>query len=95
MTAAGVLTRLDTAFSRDQAEKLYVQHRMLEHASELFVWLEEGAHFYVCGDASRMAKDVDHALRQVIQKVTGGDAEQAAAYVSKLQSEKRYQRDVY
>ena len=60
-------TRLDTAFSRDQTEKIYVQTRMLEHAKELWTWLEEGAHFYVCGDAKRMAKDVDAALREVIQ----------------------------
>jgi sulfite reductase (NADPH) flavoprotein alpha-component len=68
---SGLLTRLDTAFSRDQAEKVYVQHRMLQRAPELWGWLEEGAHVYVCGDAKRMASDVDRALHQVI-------AEQAA-----------------
>jgi sulfite reductase (NADPH) flavoprotein alpha-component len=95
MLASKHLTRLDTAFSRDQAEKLYVQHRMLENAKDLFAWLEDGAHFYVCGDAKRMAKDVDAALHQVIQ--TGGrkTLDQATEYVAKLKAKKRYQRDVY
>ncbi|AOS46173.1 Sulfite reductase [NADPH] flavoprotein alpha-component [Lacunisphaera limnophila] len=92
---SGVLTRLDLAFSRDQAEKIYVQHRMLENAAELYAWLEAGAHFYVCGDASRMAKDVDLALHQVIEKAAGKSPDQAAAYVQALKSAKRYQRDVY
>jgi len=92
---AGLLTRLDTAFSRDQAEKLYVQHRMLAQARELFAWLEDGAFFYVCGDASRMAKDVDAALHRCIEAGGGLGAEQAAAYVTRLQSEGRYLRDVY
>ena len=91
----GLLTRLDTAFSRDQAEKIYVQNRMLEQASVLYQWLEAGAHFYVCGDASRMAKDVDAALHQVIQTVGGKTAEGAAEYVEKLKATKRYARDVY
>ena len=91
----GALTKLDLAFSRDQAEKIYVQHRMLEHAKELWSWLEEGAHFYVCGDAKRMAKDVDAALHDVIQKAGGKSTEAAAEYVAKLKSAKRYQRDVY
>jgi sulfite reductase (NADPH) flavoprotein alpha-component len=91
----GLLTRLDTAFSRDQAEKVYVQQRMLENAKELFSWLEAGAHFYVCGDASRMAKDVDAALHQLVQSAGGKTVDQAAEYVRRLQSEKRYQRDVY
>ncbi|MBI3851152.1 MAG: sulfite reductase subunit alpha [Verrucomicrobia bacterium] len=89
------LTRLDTAFSRDQVDKLYVQHRMLAHAPELFAWLEDGAHFYVCGDATRMAKDVDSALHQLIQIGGGRTLEQAAEYVCRLKTEKRYQRDVY
>jgi sulfite reductase (NADPH) flavoprotein alpha-component len=92
---AGCLTRLDTAFSRDQAEKIYVQHRMLAQAGELFAWLEAGAHFYVCGDAARMAKDVDAALHQVIERGGGRTAEQAAAYVQELRTSKRYARDVY
>ena len=91
----GVLTRLDTAFSRDQTEKIYVQQRMLEHAAELYAWLESGAHFYVCGDASRMAKDVDAALHTVIERVGGKTADQAAAYVQALKAAKRYARDVY
>jgi len=91
----GVLTRFDLAFSRDQQEKVYVQHRMLEQAKELFAWLEAGAHFYVCGDAKRMAKDVDAALREVIQNVGGKTTEQADEYVAALKSAKRYQRDVY
>ncbi len=95
MQAAGTLTRLDLAFSRDQAEKVYVQHRMLESADELWRWLEEGAHFYVCGDASRMAKDVDAALLQVVEIAGGKDAHQAAEYVEALKKAKRYKRDVY
>ncbi len=95
MRASGLLTRLDVAFSRDQAEKIYVQHRMLEHAAELFAWLEQGAHFYVCGDASRMAKDVDAALHRVVETAGGKTPEEAAAYVQSLKTSKRYQRDVY
>ena len=91
----GPLTRLDTAFSRDQADKVYVQTRMLERARELFAWLEEGAHFYVCGNAKRMAKDVDAALHKVILRGGGKTEEQAAEYVARLKSERRYQRDVY
>jgi len=91
----GLLTRLDLAWSRDQAEKVYVQQRMLEHAAELFAWLEAGAGFYVCGDASRMAKDVDAALHQVIEKAGGKTPEQAGDYVKSLKAAKRYQRDVY
>ena len=93
--ADGHLTRLDLAFSRDQAEKIYVQNRMLENAAELFSWLESGAHFYVCGDASRMAKDVDAALHQIAETAGGLSKEAAAAYIQKLKSDKRYQRDVY
>jgi sulfite reductase (NADPH) flavoprotein alpha-component len=93
--ADGHLTRLDLAFSRDQAEKIYVQNRMLENAAELWSWLECGAHFYVCGDASRMAKDVDAALHQIAETAGGLSTEAAAAYVAKLKSDKRYQRDVY
>jgi sulfite reductase (NADPH) flavoprotein alpha-component len=91
----GHLTRLDLAFSRDQSNKVYVQHRMLENASELWSWLQEGAHFYVCGDASRMAKDVDAALHTVIEKGGGKRPDDAKAYVASLKSQKRYQRDVY
>jgi len=98
LTAArerGALTRLDTAFSRDQPEKIYVQHRMIEQARELWSWLQDGAHFYVCGDASRMAKDVDAALHQVAREAGGLSTEKAAEYVQELKTQKRYQRDVY
>jgi sulfite reductase (NADPH) flavoprotein alpha-component len=95
MVRDGTLTRLDTAFSRDQAEKSYVQHRMRENASEFFAWLEAGAHFYVCGDASRMAKDVDAALHEILQSAGGLTLGRASEYVARLKTEKRYQRDVY
>jgi sulfite reductase (NADPH) flavoprotein alpha-component len=91
----GLLTRLDLAFSRDQEEKVYVQQRMLENAAELYAWLEAGAHFYVCGDASRMAKDVDVALHKVVETAAGKSATEAAAYIQALRTAKRYQRDVY
>ncbi|MSU48572.1 MAG: sulfite reductase subunit alpha [Opitutus sp.] len=93
--AARKLTRLDTAFSRDQAGKIYVQDRMRENAAELWAWLERGAHFYVCGDAKRMAKDVDLALHEIIAKGGGMSGEQAIAYVKQLKKDERYQRDVY
>lgn len=92
---SGHLTRLDTAFSRDQEEKIYVQTRMLQAASELWQWLQEGAHFYVCGDAKRMAKDVDHALHHIIETQGGKTADEAAAYVAEMKKTKRYARDVY
>jgi sulfite reductase (NADPH) flavoprotein alpha-component len=91
----GLLTRLDVAFSRDQAEKIYVQHRMLERAAELWGWLEEGAHFYVCGDAKHMASDVDRALQQVVAQQGGLSPEDAKAYVAQMTKTGRYQRDVY
>ena len=95
MQRDGLLTRLDVAFSRDQEEKVYVQHRMLENAAELYQWLEAGAHFYVCGDASRMAKDVDVALHKIVETAGGKTPEEAAAYVDALKKAKRYKRDVY
>ena len=95
MTASGLLTHLDTAFSRDQAHKVYVQDRMLERGAELFAWLEEGAVFYVCGDAARMAKDVDAALHAVIERHGGHDAEAAKEYIANLHDTRRYRRDVY
>jgi sulfite reductase (NADPH) flavoprotein alpha-component len=91
----GLLTRLDTAFSRDQAHKLYVQHRMLENAAALWAWLEDGAHLYVCGDASQMARDVDRGLAYIIAKQGGMDAAAAKAYLTRLAREGRYLRDVY
>jgi sulfite reductase (NADPH) flavoprotein alpha-component len=90
-----VLTRLDVAFSRDQAEKIYVQDRMLERARELWDWLEDGAHFYVCGDAKRMASDVDRALQQVVATQGNRTADAAKAYVANMSRTGRYQRDVY
>lgn len=95
LQAEGVLTRLDTAFSRDQAHKIYVQHRMQENAGAIWKWLEEGALFYVCGDAKRMAKDVDAALYSIIEKEGGKTPVQAAEYVESLKNAKRYKRDVY
>jgi sulfite reductase (NADPH) flavoprotein alpha-component len=92
---SGHLARLDTAFSRDQAEKLYVQHRMLGQAGELWRWLEEGAYLYVCGDAKRMAPDVDAALQQVVSQAGGRSAGEAKAYIQALRAAKRYQKDVY
>jgi NADPH-dependent sulfite reductase flavoprotein alpha-component len=91
----GTLARLDTAFSRDQRAKVYVQDRMREHGPELWHWLQEGAHFYVCGDASRMAKDVDRALRDIAVAHGGLDEAEAASYVKQLAAAKRYVRDVY
>jgi sulfite reductase (NADPH) flavoprotein alpha-component len=91
----GVLTHLDTAFSRDQARKVYVQDRMQEKAAELYEWLERGAYFYVCGDASRMAKDVETALLDVIARGSKGTLDHAAEYLAAMKKQKRYQRDVY
>ncbi|UZJ32496.1 bifunctional nitrate reductase/sulfite reductase flavoprotein subunit alpha [Streptomyces endophytica] len=91
----GLLTRLDTAFSRDQRAKVYVQDRMREHGAQLWSWLQDGAHFYVCGDASRMAKDVDRALREIAVAHGGLTEEAATGYVKQLAAEKRYVRDVY
>jgi sulfite reductase (NADPH) flavoprotein alpha-component len=91
----GTLNRLDTAFSRDQAHKIYVQDRMRENAAELWRWIQRGSHFYVCGDAARMAKDVDVALHDVIAGQGGMSPSQAVDYVKLMKKEKRYQRDVY
>ncbi len=92
----GLLARLDCAWSRDQAEKIYVQHKMGENAAEIWKWIDgEGAHFFVCGDAKRMAKDVDVMLRKIVQEQGGKNVDQANEYVEKLKSEKRYKRDVY
>lgn len=91
----GLLDRIDVAFSRDRQEKTYVQHRMLENARDIYAWLEEGAQFYVCGDADRMAHDVHSALTDIVREQGGRSAEDAVAYVKQLQKDKRYQRDVY
>ncbi|MFE2215404.1 molybdopterin-dependent oxidoreductase [Streptomyces canus] len=95
LLADGTLGRLDTAFSRDQRAKVYVQDRMREHGPLLWSWLQDGAHFYVCGDASRMAKDVDRALRDIAVLHGGLDEAGAAAYVKQLATDKRYVRDIY
>jgi NADPH-dependent sulfite reductase flavoprotein alpha-component len=91
----GVLTDLDLAFSRDQRTKVYVQDRMREHGAKLWSWLQDGAHLYVCGDATRMAKDVDRTLRDIITQHSHLSSERADTYVKRLASEKRYVRDVY
>ncbi len=91
----GSLVRLDTAFSRDQAAKIYVQTRMLEHAAQIWSWLEEDAHFYVCGDAKRMARDVDEALHHIVMEQGQMPQSDAKAYVQSLVKARRYQRDVY
>lgn len=93
--ADGTLARLDLAFSRDRAEKLYVQHLIVQHGVELWRWLTQGAHVYVCGDAKRMAADVDVALRQVIAEHGNFSAEAARQYLSDLNKQLRYQRDIY
>ncbi len=91
----GVLTKMNIAFSRDKAEKVYVQHRMLEHSKELFEWLEEGAVLYICGDEKHMAHDVHQTLLAIIQKEGQMALEQAEEYVAAMKQNKRYQRDVY
>ena len=90
---SGALTRMNVAFSRDQPQKRYVQHLLVEHGRELYDWLQQGAYFYVCGDGKRMAHDVHRALLEIVGAETGSD--NAEDYVAKLQKEKRYQRDVY
>ena len=91
----GVLTKLDAAFSRDTTQKVYVQHKMLEHSKELFEWIDRGAYFYVCGDKEHMAKDVNEALLTVIEKEGAMDRDAAETYLKDLQKQGRYQRDVY
>lgn len=91
----GVLTQMDVAFSRDREEKVYVQHRLLEHSKELYEWLKEGAVIYICGDKDKMARDVENAWIEIIEKESGQNREQAEAYLNELKQQKRYQRDVY
>jgi sulfite reductase (NADPH) flavoprotein alpha-component len=93
--ADGTLHKLDTAFSRDQAQKLYVQHKMLENSRAIYDWLENGAIFYVCGDAARMAVDVDNALREIVAKEGGKSPDEVNAYMESFKAAKRYRRDVY
>ena len=90
-----MLTKLDVAFSRDQAEKVYVQDRILENAAEVWQWLQQGAYLYVCGDANRMAKDVHEALISVAEQQGKLGRDQAEAFINDLRKAKRYQRDVY
>lgn len=92
---SGALTRMDVAFSRDTAQKVYVQHRMLERSREIYEWLEEGAYFYVCGDKNHMAKDVHETLLQIIEKEGGKTRSEAEAYLDDMKAAGRYQRDVY
>ncbi|OUU39726.1 MAG: protein CysJ [Verrucomicrobia bacterium TMED56] len=92
---AGVLSNLDLAWSRDQEDKVYVQHKMLEKKSELWRWIQEGAFFYVCGDASRMAKDVDHAIRRIASEEGSMTDDEASKWVKGLQKDRRYLKDVY
>jgi len=91
----GVLDRIDVAFSRDQPEKIYVQDRMWDRRAELFAWLEEGAHLYVCGDEKAMAKDVDTTLHRIIADQHGWPDDKAADYVAGLKKDRRYLKDVY
>lgn len=95
MQSAGLLTKLSTAFSRDQEAKIYVQDRMREAGVELWSWLEEGASFFVCGDAKRMAADVDHALHDVVAVHGGKSADEAKACIESMKASGRYARDVY
>ena len=92
---SGLLTKMDVAFSRDQAEKIYVQDRLKENAQDVFAWLERGAHLYICGDANRMAKDVHQALIEIIAEHGKQSEEQAEEYLTALRKDKRYQKDVY
>ncbi|MDY6996068.1 MAG: bifunctional nitrate reductase/sulfite reductase flavoprotein subunit alpha [Actinomycetota bacterium] len=95
MVDDGLLSRLDLAFSRDQQQRIYVQHKMIDYGADVWRWLEEGAHFYVCGDATRMAKDVDDALTRIIREHGGMNEDAARDYKRRLVAEKRYVRDVY
>ena len=92
---SGLLSKVDVAFSRDQAEKVYIQDKLRKNSKEIFEWLEAGAHFYVCGDANRMAKDVHNALVDIISENTGKSYEDAEQYLKDLRSANRYQKDVY
>jgi sulfite reductase (NADPH) flavoprotein alpha-component len=94
-TASGLLTRFETAFSRDQSQKVYVQHRIREEGRDVWSWLKDGAYLYVCGDAERMAPDVDAAIHAVVEEHGGMSKEAAAEYVANLRTQKRYRRDVY
>ena len=92
---AGPLTRFDLAFSRDQEDKIYVQHRLLEHAAELWAWLDDGAHLYLCGAAQRMARDVEAGLTYIIARQGRMDTAAAKAFLARLAAQGRYQKDIY
>ena len=94
-TASGLLTRFETAFSRDQSQKVYVQHRIRDEGRDVWAWLNDGAYLYLCGDAERMAPDVDAAIQAVVEEHGGMSKEAAAEYVANLRTQKRYRRDVY
>jgi sulfite reductase (NADPH) flavoprotein alpha-component len=89
------LEKMDVAFSRDQKEKVYIQHKLLENQKEIFEWIDNGAHFYLCGDMKNMAKDVNKTLLEIIQLQGGINEEQARKYLKNLKKEKRFQMDVY
>ena len=95
MVDDGFLNRLDLAFSRDQPKRVYVQHKMLDYGADVWRWLDDGAHFYVCGDATRMAHDVDDALTDIIRTHGRMSADAARDYKREMVAEKRYVRDVY
>jgi sulfite reductase (NADPH) flavoprotein alpha-component len=90
-----VLSKLDVAFSRDQAQKVYVQDKLRLKAEEIWTWLQQGAYLYICGDGNKMAKDVHQALLDIAQQQAGLNAEQAEQYFDDLRQAKRYQKDVY
>jgi sulfite reductase (NADPH) flavoprotein alpha-component len=92
---AGLLTRADVAFSRDQQQKIYVQHKLLEQGAQLYDWINDGAHVYVCGDAEQMAQDVHHALQAVVAQHRGRGNEDAQEFLREMQAAGRYQKDVY
>ena len=95
MARSGLLSRAEVAFSRDQQQKIYVQHKLREKGAELFDWLNDGAHLYVCGDAEHMAADVQDALLAVIGDQRGRGSEDAQEFLRELQGAGRYQKDVY
>jgi sulfite reductase (NADPH) flavoprotein alpha-component len=92
---SGVLTRMDVAFSRDQQEKVYVQDKLKQNAADVWQWLQDGAYIYVCGDASRMAKDDNDALIAIAEEQGGKSREEAEQFINQLRKDKRYQKDVY
>ena len=91
----GVLTKVNVAFSRDQAQKIYVQHKMMEHGAELFQWIESGAHVYLCGAKDTMGVDVENSLLEIIAQQGSKSKEQALTYLDQLKDAGRYQKDVY